>query len=99
MLKDIKINRSLRIAKDVVFVALCLVLILRGRWLGLILGLLLGWWYGRDAYYQAKILWQEKHFKPQGGKQEDPKAPSGADDGKITVTDLSQVKEVDFEKE
>ena len=22
-------------------------------------------WYGRDAYYQAKVLWQEKHYVPK----------------------------------
>ena len=54
------------------------------------------WWYGRDAYFQAKILWQEKHYKPQGQPHVNGTA---AGEDKITLTDRNEVKEVDYEKE
>ena len=92
-------NRWIRLAKDLVFVALALFVAVRGRTFGFILGLLFGYWYGRDAYYQIKALWQEKTYRaPQPENPEGPvtKAPS---DDKITVTNLQDAKEVDFEKE
>ena len=92
-------NRWIRLAKDLVFVALALLIAVRGRTVGFILGLLFGYWYGRDAYYQIKAIWQEKTYRaPQPEKTDGPttKAPS---DDKITVTNLQDAKEVDFEKE
>ena len=62
----------------------------------MIIGVLVLYWYGRDAYFQAKALWQEKHYKP--ATDNTPKAEP-KEDGKITVTDLSNTKEVNFEKE
>jgi hypothetical protein len=52
-------------------------------------------WYGRDAWFQIKALWQEKHYEPQDNPISRP--TTSADDGKITVT--RDAKEVDFEKE
>ena len=52
-------------------------------------------WYGRDAWFQVKALWQEKHFVPQDNNISRPTTSS--DDGKITVT--RDAKEVDYEKE
>ena len=92
-------NRWIRLAKDLVFVALALFIAVRGRTVGFILGLLFGYWYGRDADYQIKAIWQEKTYRaPQPENPEGPvtKAPS---DDKITVTNLQDAKEVDFEKE
>ena len=80
-------NRWVRLIKDVLFVAVAVFIMVRGRTLGFVLGLLFAYWYGRDAYFQAKALWQEKTYQ----------AP--AQDDNITVTNLSDAKEVDFEKE
>lgn len=84
-------NRWVRLVKDLLFVALCCWLISSSRILVVILGIFGLAWYGRDAYFQAKALWQEKHFKPQ--------EPSAKDDGKITITNLQDVKDADFKKE
>ena len=92
-------NRWIRLAKDLVFVALALLIAVRGRTVGFILGLLFGYWYGRDAYYQIKAIWQEKTYRaPQPEKTDGPTTQAPADD-KITVTNLQDAKEVDFEKE
>ena len=92
-------NRWLRLIKDVLFVGLAVWLISTRNWLAVILGALAGYWYGRDAWYQAKALWQEKTYKaPPRPQQDGPITQAPADD-KITVTDLTDAKEVDFEKE
>ena len=90
-------NRWIRLIKDIVFVGLGVWLVTRSSWLAVFIGVLGIFWYGRDAWYQAKVLWQEKHYRPaqpeSGIKTEAP------EDDKITVTNLSDAKEVDFEKE
>ena len=92
-------NRWIRLAKDLVFVALALLIAVRGRTVGFILGLLFGYWYGRDAYYQIKAIWQEKTYRaPQPENPKGPVTKTPSDD-KITVTNLQDAKEVDFEKE
>ena len=78
-------NRWLRLAKDIIFVALAVAL---GAF-----------WYGRDAYFQAKALWQEKHYKAPEAPKDGPNTQAPQDDGKVTITNLSDAKEVDFEKE
>jgi len=84
-------NRWVRLAKDLLFVAICCWLFTRHSILAVIVGVLGAYWYGRDAYFQVKAIWQEKTYRaPQ---------PEKEDDGKITVTDLSDVKEVEFKKE
>ncbi len=92
-------NRYIRLVKDLVFVAIAIFIAIRGRVFGLILGLLFGYWYGRDAYYQFKAIWQEKTYRaPEPEKTDGPITSAPADD-KITVTNLQDAKEVDFEKE
>lgn len=93
-------NRWIRLIKDVLFVALSVWLILRSSILAVIIGILGLAWYGRDAYYQIKALWQEKTYRAPEPPKDGPttQAPP-ADDGKITVTDLSDAKEVDYTKE
>ena len=86
-------NRWYRIAKDGLFVAIAIFLIVRGRVFGAVLGILAAYWYGRDLAQQFKMLRQEGSL---GSEKSETKVR--ADDGKITVTDPN-TKEVDFEKE
>ena len=88
-------NRWLRMGKDLLFAAIGLWLLWRGGFIATLLGIFALVWYGRDAYYQAKVLWQEKHFEPKTEKNPSPSAP--ADNGRITVS--GGAKEVEFEKE
>ena len=88
-------NRWVRMAKDLVFVAIGFFLLWKGGFFMSLLGIFALVWYGRDAYYQAKVLWQEKHFEPKTEKNPSPSAP--ADNGRITVS--GGAKEVEFEKE
>ena len=89
-------NRWIRLVKDILFVLLGGWLIWRGRVFGALVGIFALAWYGRDAYYQAKVLGQEKHYKaPETG----PKPAAAPKDDKITVTNLSDAKEVNFIKE
>ena len=92
-------NRWIRLVKDILFVAIAIFIAYRGRVFGLILGLLFGYWYGRDAYYQLKAIWQEKTYRaPQPEKTDGPVTQAPADD-KITVTNLQDAKEVNYTKE
>ena len=92
-----------RILKDVLFLLLAVVLIWKGRFLGILIGALAISWYGRDLYFRLKALKDSR--APKRDPVERPKEPSRdgnappIDDGKIQVTDLSGAKEVDFEKE
>ena len=88
-------NRWIRLIKDIVFVGLGVWLVTRSSWLAVFLGILGIFWYGRDAWYQAKVLWQEKHYKPAT----DTPPQSAPRNDKITVTNPSDVKEVDYNKE
>ena len=88
-------NRWVRLLKDLVFVAIGFFLVWRGGFFVTLLGIFALVWYGRDAYYQAKVIWQEKHYEPQTQETSAPKA--SADGGKITIS--TDAKEVDFEKE
>ena len=93
-------TRWVRLVKDILFTAVALWIMLRFGLLGAILGALAAYWYGRDAYFQAKALWQEKTYRPQEQPRSDgPTVKTTEDDGKITVTNLQDAKEVDFEKE
>lgn len=88
-------NRWVRLVKDLLFTAIGAWLVWRGGFFATMLGVFALLWYGRDAWYQIKVLWQEKHFVPQDNPISRPN--SSADDGKITVT--KDAKEVDYEKE
>ncbi len=92
-------NRWVRLIKDFLFVALCCWILTRKSVLAVIVGAMGLVWYGRDAWYQAKALWQEKTYKAPPRPQEDGPITQAPADDKITVTDLTDAKEVDFEKE
>jgi hypothetical protein len=88
-------NRWVRLAKDLVFAAIGFFFLWKGGFLMSLVGGFALIWYGYDAYNQAKVLWQEKHFVPGGETNPSPKAPS--DNGRISVS--TDAKEVDYEKE
>jgi len=92
-------NRWVRLAKDLLFVALGVWLVSRGGFFSIAIGLLALYWYGRDAWFQSKTLWQEKNFVPKSQRAEGPTTAQPQEDGKITITDLRDAKEVNFEKE
>ena len=93
----------LTLGKDLLFILLALFLIVKGRFLGAVLGVLGLVWYGRDLWYRGKAFLGTK--EPRRDTVERPSEPKRqedtpiVDDGKIQVTDLSGAKEVDFEKE
>ena len=87
-------NRWIRLVKDLLFVGLGIWLLTTGKILAVIIGVLGLYWYGRDAYFQAKALWQEKHYKPASNTTAPKQEPK---DEKITV--LDGAKEVNYEKE
>jgi hypothetical protein len=93
----------LTLGKDLLFILVALFLIVKGRFLGAVIGVLALLWYGRDFSLRIRQLGQSADSKRDGVER-----PSEArraddtpivDDGKIQVTDLSGAKEVDFEKE
>ena len=93
----------LTLGKDLLFILVALFLIVKGRFLGAVVGVLALLWYGRDFSFRIRQLGQS-----DGSKRDNVERPSEtrrADDtpivdaGKIQVTDLSGAKEVDFEKE
>ena len=88
-------NRWVRMVKDLLFMAIGFWLVWRGGFFASLVGIFALVWYGRDAYYQAKALWQEKHFEPRQEKNPSPSAP--AENSKITMS--GSAKEVEFEKE
>ena len=93
----------LTLGKDFLFILVALFLIVKGRFLGAIIGVLALLWYGRDFSFRIRQLGQAK--EPGRDPVERPSEPRRTedgpivDDGKIQVTDLSGAKEVDFEKE
>ena len=102
-----KDNTILILAKDVLFIALGCFLILRRQLLGTLLGALIIIWYGRDFWYRG-TGWlnvrdrRDKVERPSANRTASRKDTSGtpaAEEGKIQVTDLSDAKEVHFEKE
>ena len=90
-------DRKWRIVKDICFVAVAILLLVRGGTFGIILGALAAYWYGRDLYVQVQALRAEKPAREPEIKTSGTK--SASDSGKITITDLSDAKEVNFEKE
>ena len=87
-------NRWLRLIKDILFVALCVWFLTFRSFFAVLIGIFGLSWYGRDAWFQIKALWQEKHFVP---KDNNISRPASSEDGKITVS--SNAKEVEFRKE
>ena len=96
-------NTLLVIGKDILFIVLACVLVIKGRFLGAVIGVLFILWYGRDLMYRFRMVKGEQELRrdtverPAETRRSDD-APV-VDDGKIQVTDLSDAKEVDFEKE
>ena len=90
------------LGKDLLFLLLGVVLIVKGRFFGAVVGVLALLWYGRDFSLRIKALGQTKESRRDVERSSEPRRPDDApvvDDGKIQVTDLSGAKEVDFEKE
>jgi len=90
------------LGKDLLFLLLALVLIVKGRFFGAVVGGLMLLWYGRDFSLRIKALGQTKESRRDVERPSEPRRPDDTpivDDGKIQVTDLSGAKEVDFEKE
>ena len=93
----------LTLGKDLLFILVALFLIVKGRFLGAVVGVLALLWYGRDFSFRIRQLGQSADSKRDN--MERPSETRRADDtpivddGKIQVTDLSGAKEVDFEKE
>ncbi|MBR6881937.1 MAG: hypothetical protein IKN06_03085 [Bacteroidales bacterium] len=91
------------LGKDLLFILVALFLIVKGRFLGAVIGVLALVWYGRDFWYRGKAFFhsaapgRDTVERPVG--QNRPENAPVEDDGKIQVTDLSGAKEVDFEKE
>jgi len=99
-------DRTWRIIKDSIFVVIAFLLIWRTGFFGVLVGCIALVWYGRDLYYQIRASKLEKEAareqeKADAKRQDRPQPPSGQtpDDGKITITDLSDAKEVTYEKE
>ena len=91
-------NRWIRLIKDVVFAAVCCWLFTRKGLLAVLVGAAGLYWYGRDAYFQAKALWQEKTYKaPPRQEQEGPTTQAQPQDGKITLS--NDAKEAEYTKE
>ena len=93
----------LTLGKDLLFILVALFLIVKGRFLGAVIGVLALLWYGRDFSVRIRQLGQSADSKRDGVERpsETRRADDTpiVDDGKIQVTDLSGAKEVDFEKE
>ena len=90
------------LGKDLLFILVAVFLIVKGRFIGAVVGVLALLWYGRDFSYRIKMLGSSKDSKRDVERHSEPKRTEGTvvvDDGKIQVTDLSGAKEVDFEKE
>lgn len=91
------------LGKDLLFILVGIFLIVKGRFLGAVVGILALVWYGRDFSYRIKQLGASKEPRRDPVERpSEPRRPSDGpvvDDGKIQVTDLSGAKEVDFEKE
>ena len=90
------------LGKDLLFILVALLLVVKGRFLGAAIGVLALLWYGRDFSFRIRQLGQTKESRRDVERPSEPRRPDDApvvDDGKIQVTDLSGAKEVDFEKE
>ena len=92
----------LTLGKDLLFILIALFLIVKGRFLGAVIGVLALVWYGRDFSFRIKQLGAVKEPRREPVERPTEKRTDDTpivDDGKIQVTDLSAAKEVDFEKE
>ena len=93
-------DRKWRIVKDICFSVVGLILIWKGRSLAVIIGAAALAWYGYDCVLQYRALKAERKAAAAQDQPTRNSGPSTAQqDGKITITDLSDAKEVNFEKE
>ena len=76
--------------RNIIILAIALLLMVKGRFFGIVLGLSLALWAGAGLRRQILQKRARKHTEAASP------APS---DNKITITDLSDVKEVEVEKE
>ena len=91
-------NRWVRLVKDVLFAGVCCWLFTRRGLLAVLVGAVGLYWYGRDAYYQAKALWQEKTYKAPDSTTDRPRPKqTPPQEGKITLT--NDAKEAEYTKE
>lgn len=90
-----------QIFKDLCFTAAGVWMLTWDSFLARVLGLVLIIYYLRDVFLQIRVLRYQKRQERQERGQEDSgiETEPVQDDGKITVTDLSDAKEVDFRKE
>ena len=91
--------RTWRITKDIIFVSIAFWLISTGRFLPVLLGLVVIAWYGYDLYNAVRAIILEKKATTMEQKEQGPFTTSAQDDGKITLTNSHEIKEADFEKE
>lgn len=89
-------DRKWQIIKDICFMLVGLILIWKGRFFGVLLGTAALLWYGYSLYLQIRLAQAEKAQRQEASA---PKPQGPADEGKITITNLSDAKEVKFEKE
>ena len=75
--------------RNIIILAIALLLMVKGRFFGIVLGLPLALWAGAGLRRQILQRRARKHAE----------AASPAPSDKITITDLSDVKEVEVEKE
>ena len=94
-------DRTWRIVKDILFIALGVVLMVKGGFFPFLLGTLAMIWYGKNLLMMVAVARIEKQARKAVDANNNkadvsrPKSP----EGKIQVTDLTQAREVDFEKE
>ena len=84
-------DRRWRIIKDVILLLVCVFLIVRTGFWGILLGAAGFIWYGRDLY----TLLRAERLEKERDKQMATQAPR--EEGKIQLHD--DAKDVDFEKE
>ena len=92
----------LTLGKDLLFILVALFLIVKGRFLGAVFGILALLWYGRDFSFRIRQLGQTNESRRDVERPSETRRADDTpivDDGKIQVTDLSGAKEVDYEKE
>ncbi|MBO4341186.1 MAG: hypothetical protein J5835_07150 [Bacteroidales bacterium] len=88
--------RTWRITKDIIFIIIAVMLIATGRFLPILFGLVVITWYGWDLYHLVRAMVLEK--KAAKAAQSSTPSPS-RDDGRITLTNKSDIREVNYEKE
>ena len=92
-------DRKWRIIKDICFLLIGAFLIWKGRFFGVLIGAGAISWYGYDLYLQFKLRKMEKEQQAAASQPQQQAPSQEQESGRITITDLSDVKEARFEKE